>query len=224
MRGRDDAVFRLLAERGEKMLPFYRSMVVWKDLYTTWGGEFDWTYNARGILSFLVQGQNSPLGRVYSVSAQAEAFQQGYAFAHARQTEGFALLERLLDVEADAVIFNNQLQKSIGGGQGNVYEGGGRVLADVVKAFLDQTIGDHFRLLRKSTHLVELELHAAVVEPLEPVDQLAQRGAQTELFEDRRTESSNQAPHFENRAFSQIAGVAELMPPIALAFRQGLLQ
>src|SRR5262245_55193878 len=34
------------------MLPFYRSMVVWKDLYTVWGGEFDWTYGALGIVSF----------------------------------------------------------------------------------------------------------------------------------------------------------------------------
>jgi hypothetical protein len=36
----------------KKMLPFYRSMVVWKDLYTVWGGEFDWSYGALGIVSF----------------------------------------------------------------------------------------------------------------------------------------------------------------------------
>jgi hypothetical protein len=34
------------------MLPFYRSMIVWKDLYTVWGGEFDWSYGALGIVSF----------------------------------------------------------------------------------------------------------------------------------------------------------------------------
>lgn len=48
----DDRVLRQIAERGERMLPFYRSLVVWSDLYTVWGGEFDWFYGARGILSF----------------------------------------------------------------------------------------------------------------------------------------------------------------------------
>ncbi len=51
MRGGDERVHQLIAQRGEKMLPFYRSMVVWKDLYTVWGGEFDWTYGALGIVS-----------------------------------------------------------------------------------------------------------------------------------------------------------------------------
>lgn len=52
MRGRDEQLHQTLAQRGEKMLPFYRSMIVWKDLYTVWGGEFDWSYGALGIVSF----------------------------------------------------------------------------------------------------------------------------------------------------------------------------
>jgi len=48
----DERVLRLIAERGEKILPFYRSMIIWKDLYTTWGSELDWLYGGRGILSF----------------------------------------------------------------------------------------------------------------------------------------------------------------------------
>lgn len=48
----DDRVLGFIAARGEKILPFYRSMVIWKDLYTVWGGEVDWFYGARGILSF----------------------------------------------------------------------------------------------------------------------------------------------------------------------------
>jgi hypothetical protein len=51
MHGSDERVHQLIAQRGEKMLPFYRSMVVWKDLYTVWGGEFDWSYGALGIVS-----------------------------------------------------------------------------------------------------------------------------------------------------------------------------
>jgi hypothetical protein len=52
IRGEDDRVLQFIAQRGEKMLPFYRSMVIWKDLYTVWGGEVDWLYAGRGILGF----------------------------------------------------------------------------------------------------------------------------------------------------------------------------
>ncbi len=52
MRSQDERVFQFIAQRGERMLPFYRSMIVWKDLYTVWGGEFDWFYAARGIVAF----------------------------------------------------------------------------------------------------------------------------------------------------------------------------
>ena len=52
IKGGKEWVLSLLAERGKKILPFYRSMIIWKDLYTTWGNEIDWFYGARGILSF----------------------------------------------------------------------------------------------------------------------------------------------------------------------------
>jgi hypothetical protein len=48
----DDRVLSLIADRGEKILPYYRSMIIWKDLYTTWGDEVDWFYGGRGILTF----------------------------------------------------------------------------------------------------------------------------------------------------------------------------
>ncbi|MHC4425733.1 MAG: M14 family metallopeptidase, partial [Planctomycetota bacterium] len=48
----DERVLTLIAERGEKILPFYRSMIIWKDLYTAWGSELDWFYGGRGVLSF----------------------------------------------------------------------------------------------------------------------------------------------------------------------------
>ena len=50
--GRDESLLRLIGERGEKILPYYRSMIIWKDLYTTWGSELDWFYGGRGILTF----------------------------------------------------------------------------------------------------------------------------------------------------------------------------
>jgi hypothetical protein len=49
---RDERVLRLIAERGEKILPYYRSIAIWDDLYTVWGGELDWFYGGRGILTF----------------------------------------------------------------------------------------------------------------------------------------------------------------------------
>jgi hypothetical protein len=48
----DVRVFDQLGAIGEEILPGYRYMIVWKDLYTVWGGELDWFYGARGILTF----------------------------------------------------------------------------------------------------------------------------------------------------------------------------
>jgi hypothetical protein len=55
----DDRVMQFIAHRGEELLPFYRSMVIYKDLYTVWGGELDWLYGGRGILSFTCEIWNS---------------------------------------------------------------------------------------------------------------------------------------------------------------------
>jgi Zinc carboxypeptidase len=48
----DERVLELIAERGESILPYYRSMVVEADLYTVWGGSIDWLYGARGMFAF----------------------------------------------------------------------------------------------------------------------------------------------------------------------------
>jgi hypothetical protein len=48
----DVQVYDQLGRVGEEILPGYRYMIVWKDLYTVWGGELDWFYGARGILTF----------------------------------------------------------------------------------------------------------------------------------------------------------------------------
>ena len=71
----DDRVLEFIAGRGEKMLPFYRSMVIWKDLYTVWGGEVDWLYAARGILGFtceLWSDRNQNKGNSPSADEEAE--------------------------------------------------------------------------------------------------------------------------------------------------------
>lgn len=48
----DDRVLRALAARGEEQLPFYRSLLLWKDLYQVYGGEVNFAYEMLGILSF----------------------------------------------------------------------------------------------------------------------------------------------------------------------------
>ncbi len=51
-RPQDVRVFDELGRVGERILPGYRYIVVWKDLYIVWGGELDWFYGARGIITF----------------------------------------------------------------------------------------------------------------------------------------------------------------------------
>lgn len=48
----DVRVYDELGRDGERMLPFYRYMVIWKDLYTVFGGFVTWTYEGLGIVSF----------------------------------------------------------------------------------------------------------------------------------------------------------------------------
>ena len=48
----DVQVYDELGKDGEAMLPFYRYMVIWKDLYTVFGGFVNWTYEGLGVISF----------------------------------------------------------------------------------------------------------------------------------------------------------------------------
>ena len=48
----DVTVYDEIGKTGEEMLPFYRYMVIWRDLYTVWGGFVNWTYEGQGIFSF----------------------------------------------------------------------------------------------------------------------------------------------------------------------------
>jgi hypothetical protein len=63
----DVRVYDELGEWGERMLPYYDYLVVWRGLYTVHGGSIDWTNDGLGIVSFSNElwngGQyfNSPL-------------------------------------------------------------------------------------------------------------------------------------------------------------------
>ncbi|MCA9244152.1 MAG: hypothetical protein KDA32_09370 [Phycisphaerales bacterium] len=48
----DVRVYDRIGERGARMLPDYRYLVIWKDLYGVHGGFVNWTYEDLGIISF----------------------------------------------------------------------------------------------------------------------------------------------------------------------------
>ncbi len=48
----DLAVYDHIGKKGEKILPFYRYMTLWKDLYPVHGGFVTWTAESLGIISF----------------------------------------------------------------------------------------------------------------------------------------------------------------------------
>jgi hypothetical protein len=48
----DRRVYDFIAKEGEKILPGYRYVTVYKDMYTVYGGTIDFTYEALGIFTF----------------------------------------------------------------------------------------------------------------------------------------------------------------------------
>jgi hypothetical protein len=48
----DVRVYDELGRQGERMLPYYRYLVIWSGLYTVHGGFIDWTNDGLGIVSF----------------------------------------------------------------------------------------------------------------------------------------------------------------------------
>ena len=48
----DRAVYDAIGRKGEELVPDYLYYILYKDLYTVYGGELDWTVFGRGIFSF----------------------------------------------------------------------------------------------------------------------------------------------------------------------------
>jgi hypothetical protein len=48
----DIRVYDRIGKRGEAILPFYKYMIIWKDLYTVHGGTVNWTAEELGVISF----------------------------------------------------------------------------------------------------------------------------------------------------------------------------
>lgn len=50
-RNQDIAVYDAIGKKGELLIPGYRYIVTYKDLYSVYGGQFDWMHSARGIFA-----------------------------------------------------------------------------------------------------------------------------------------------------------------------------
>ncbi len=48
----DLRIYDAIGQKGQKMLPGYRYLTVYKDLYSVFGGELDWFYGSRGVYTF----------------------------------------------------------------------------------------------------------------------------------------------------------------------------
>lgn len=48
----DVRVYDLIGRKGESMIPGYRYLVVYKDLYSVFGGELDWFHGGRGVFTY----------------------------------------------------------------------------------------------------------------------------------------------------------------------------
>ena len=48
----DVQVYDIIAKKGEELVPGYKYLVVYKDLYSAYGGELDWFYGGRGIYTY----------------------------------------------------------------------------------------------------------------------------------------------------------------------------
>jgi hypothetical protein len=48
----DDAVINAIGKKGELMMPGYKLLTIWKDMYTVYGGELDWWHGAMGCFVY----------------------------------------------------------------------------------------------------------------------------------------------------------------------------
>ena len=48
----DLQIYNAIGKKGEELIPGYKYLIVYKDLYSVYGGELDWFYGGRGIFCF----------------------------------------------------------------------------------------------------------------------------------------------------------------------------
>jgi Zinc carboxypeptidase len=48
----DVQIYDVIGKKGEELIPGYKYLVVYKDLYSVYGGELDWFYGSRGVYTY----------------------------------------------------------------------------------------------------------------------------------------------------------------------------
>lgn len=48
----DQEIYNTIGRKGEELIPGYNYLILYKDLYSVYGGELDWFYGAKGIFTF----------------------------------------------------------------------------------------------------------------------------------------------------------------------------
>ncbi|MEN6575657.1 MAG: peptidase M14, partial [Phycisphaerales bacterium] len=86
MKEADNRLLQMIADRGEKILPYYRSMISWQDLYTTWGDEDTWLYGARGILAYTCEMWTAQ--NLYKTDGDPSEEQEADFIRHVLQDDG----------------------------------------------------------------------------------------------------------------------------------------
>lgn len=93
--GRDDnMVYDALGKKGEEIIPFYRYIITYKDMYNVYGGQLDWMFAGRGIFVFcnelwtnklMYNRDPEPVDRSQwgSGSAEQYKFEEHYLFGDA---------------------------------------------------------------------------------------------------------------------------------------------
>jgi hypothetical protein len=57
----DDQIINYIGKKGELIIPGYKLLTIWKDLYSVYGGELDWWYGAMGCFVYSNELWNSYL-------------------------------------------------------------------------------------------------------------------------------------------------------------------
>lgn len=68
----DRRIYDYIGKKGEKIIPGYRYVVVYKDMYTVYGGSIDFLYSTLGIYTFSNELDMSPTF-VYTLTGEREA-------------------------------------------------------------------------------------------------------------------------------------------------------
>jgi hypothetical protein len=75
----DVRIYDAIGRKGETLIPGYRYLTVYKDLYSVFGGELDWFYGGRGVYTFTNELFTSYL-YFNKPSARGEGQEQTYEF------------------------------------------------------------------------------------------------------------------------------------------------